>query len=135
MTSPTPAIAAASRRDPRSIFAPVVDSKFVRSLLMSVTWRVSMVVISCLLDDGETEHHSALVVLSDVAVSHPHAGVGDVEQDVDGLPGAKEHRVLPDEVGVRLAATCQDEEPTGAVDVERVVHRVVAVHGVDQADL
>src|SRR5207247_448498 len=40
----------------------------------------------------EAEHHAALVVLGDVAVRHPQSGVGDVEQDVDGLAGAAEHR-------------------------------------------
>ena len=34
--------------------------------------------------DVEAEHHPALVVLGDVAVRHPAAWVGDVEQDVDG---------------------------------------------------
>jgi hypothetical protein len=43
---------------------------------------------ACLLVDDEAEHHAALVVLGDVAVSHPVTGVGDLEQDVDGLAGA-----------------------------------------------
>jgi hypothetical protein len=38
--------------------------------------------------DPEAEHHSALVVLGDVAVGHPEAGVGDVEQDVNGFARA-----------------------------------------------
>jgi hypothetical protein len=42
----------------------------------------------CLFVDDEAEHHAALVVLGDVAVSHPVTGVGDLEQDVDGLAGA-----------------------------------------------
>src|SRR5215204_685553 len=33
--------------------------------------------------DVEAEHHSALVVLGDVAVGHPAPDVGHVEQDVD----------------------------------------------------
>ena len=49
----------------------------------------------------EAEHHAALVVLGDVAVGHPAPGVGDVEQDVDGLAGADEHGVLPDQVRLR----------------------------------
>ena len=87
------------------------------------------------LDDVEAEHHAALVVLGDVAVRHPAAGVGDLEQDVDRLAGADEHRVAPHEVRLDLAVAGEDEEPPGTVDVERVVHRVVGVHLVDQADL
>ena len=37
-------------------------------------------------------------------------GVGDVEQDVDGLAGADEHRVLPDEVRLDNIVTRQDQE-------------------------
>ena len=83
----------------------------------------------------EAEHHAALVVLGDVAVRHPQAGVGDVEEDVDGLAGADEDGVLPHEVVVGFAVAGEHEEPAGAVDVERVVHRVVLVHVVDEADL
>jgi hypothetical protein len=39
-----------------------------------------------------------LVVLGDVAVRHPPAGVGDVEEDVDGLASPHQHGVLPDGV-------------------------------------
>src|SRR5215211_4281536 len=48
----------------------------------------------------EAEHHAAFVVLGDMAVRHPKAGVGDVEQDVDRLPGQHQHRVLPDQAGL-----------------------------------
>jgi hypothetical protein len=48
-----------------------------------------------LLVDNEAEHHAALVVLRYVAVSHPVAGIRDVEQDVDRLARPHEHRVLP----------------------------------------
>ena len=75
------------------------------------------------------------VVLGDVAVRHPQPGIGDVQQDVDGLARAQQHGVLPHQVRLRLAVPGQDEEPAGAVDVERVVHRVVGVHLVDQPDL
>ena len=85
--------------------------------------------------DVEAEHHAALVVLGDVAVRHPHAGVGDVEQDVDDLAGPHEHGVLPHQVGLELAVAGEDQEAPGAVDVEGVVHRVVGVHLVDQPDL
>src|SRR4051794_34556209 len=47
--------------------------------------------------DVEAEHHPALMVFGDVAVGHPPARVRHVEQDVDRLAGAHEHRVLPDE--------------------------------------
>ena len=33
----------------------------------------------------EAEHHAALVVLGDVTVRHPQAGVRDIEEDVDGF--------------------------------------------------
>ena len=62
-------------------------------------------------------------------------GVRDVEQDVDGLAGSEEDRVLPDEIGFGLAVTREHDEAAGAVDVERVVHRVIRVHLVDEADL
>ena len=63
------------------------------------------------------------------------AGMGDVEEDVDGLAGRDEHGVLPDEVGLGDAVAGEDEEAAGAVDVERMVHRVVRVHLVDDPDL
>ena len=50
--------------------------------------------------DVEAEHHAALHVLGDVAVGHPQARVGDVEQDVYGLTRAHQHGVLPDQVGL-----------------------------------
>ena len=40
-----------------------------------------------------------------------------------------------DEVRFGLAVAGEHEEPAGAVDVERVVHRMVLVHVVDEADL
>jgi hypothetical protein len=79
--------------------------------------------------DVEAEHHPALVVLGDVAVRHPTAGGRHVEQDVDGLAGSYE----PDEVLLRKVVAGEHDEAAGAVDVERVVHRVVGVHLVDQA--
>ena len=48
--------------------------------------------------DVEAEHHPALVMLGDMAVRHPDARLGHVEQDVDGLAGPDEDGVLPDEV-------------------------------------
>jgi hypothetical protein len=75
------------------------------------------------------------VVLGDVAVRHPDAGIRHVEQDVHGLAGSKQHRVLPDEVGLGDAVAAEDEEAAGPVDVERVVHRVVGVLLVDDPDL
>ena len=75
------------------------------------------------------------MVLGDVAVRHPATRVRDVEQDVDGLAGADEDGVLPDEVGLRDAVAGEDDEAAGAVDVERVVHRMVRVHLVDEPEL
>jgi hypothetical protein len=43
----------------------------------------------------EAEHHSALVVFGDVAMRHPQARVGDVEEDVHRLTGSHKHGVLP----------------------------------------
>ena len=85
--------------------------------------------------DLEVEHHSAFVVFGDVAVGHPDSGVGDVEQDVDGLAGAHEHGVLPGQVGLDGVVAGEYEEAAGSVDVEGVVHRVIRVHLVEQADL
>ena len=80
-------------------------------------------VLTVLPRHGEAEHHAALHVLGDVAVRHPQAGVGDVEQDVDGLAGADQHGVLPHQVGLGHAVAGEHQEPAGAVQVERVVHR------------
>src|SRR5262249_36991932 len=77
----------------------------------------------------------ALVVLRDVAVGHPDARVRHVEEYVDGLAGADEHGVLPDEVRLRDAVTREDEEPPSAMNVEGVRHRMVGVHTVDEPDL
>src|SRR5215218_10191917 len=73
--------------------------------------------------DGEGEVHAALVVLGDVAVRHPLARMGDLEQEVDGLAGRDQHRVLPDEVGLGHAVAGEDQEAAGAMDVEGMVHR------------
>ena len=43
--------------------------------------------------------------------------------------------VLPDQVGLDDPVAGEDQEAARPVDVERVVHRVVGVHLVDQADL
>src|SRR5947209_8029020 len=53
--------------------------------------------------DGETEHHSALVVFGDVAVRHPSTGIGDAEKNFHGLVGSHQYRVLPHEVRIRFA--------------------------------
>src|SRR5256885_1414634 len=76
--------------------------------------------------DVEAEHHAALVVLGDVAVRHPEADVGDVQQDVDRLAGADQHGVLPDQAGLDRPIAGQDQEAAGAVNMERVVHWMVA---------
>src|SRR4051794_1165050 len=85
--------------------------------------------------DVEGEHHPALVVLGDVAVRHPAAGVGDVEEDVDGLPGPDEYGVLPDEVRLDDFIAGEDQEAPGPVDVERVRHGMVRVHLVHEPEL
>jgi len=68
-------------------------------------------------------------------VRHPDSGIGDVQQDVDGLTSADQHGVLPHQVRFHLPVAGHDQEPAGAVHVERVVHRVIGVHLVDQPDL
>ena len=85
--------------------------------------------------DVEAEHHSALVMFGDMAVRHPDAGVGDVEQDIHRLPGSYEHGVLPHEVLLCRAVPCEHDEPASPMDMKRVVHRVVGVHLVDQPQL
>src|SRR4029450_9597787 len=80
-------------------------------------------------------HHAALHVLGDVAVGHPQARVGHVEQDVHDLAGADQHGVLPDQVVLDHAVAGQDQEPPGPVQVEGVVHGVVGVHLIHQPEL
>jgi hypothetical protein len=63
------------------------------------------------------------------------AGPGELEEDVDRLARPHQHGVLPDQVGRRLVVACEHQEAAGAVHVERVVHRVIAVHRVEQAEL
>ena len=64
-------------------------------------------------------------MLGDVAVGHPAARVGHVEEDVDGLPGPDEHGVFPDQVGLDDFIASEDQEATSAVHVERVRHGMV----------
>src|SRR5687767_15587294 len=75
--------------------------------------------------DVKAEHHPALDVLGDMAMGHPHTGVGYVEQDVDGLAGADEYRILPRKVGLGCAVPREDQESAGAMDVKWVVHGVI----------
>src|SRR5215210_1658829 len=83
----------------------------------------------------EAEHHPALVMLGDMAMRHPDAGVRDVEKNVDSLAGPHQHRVLPDKVLLGGPVACEDDEAAGTVDVERMVHRVVRVHLVHEPEL
>src|SRR6476619_7495104 len=85
--------------------------------------------------DVEAEHHSALVVLGDVAMRHPSARIRDVEHDVDGFSCSHEDGVLPDEVRLLDAIAREHQEPPRAVHVERVRHWMVGVHLVDETDL
>ena len=59
----------------------------------------------------------------------------NVQEDVDGLPCAHEHRVLPHEVRLIGTVPTEHEETARAVDVEWVVHRVVGLHLVHESDL
>jgi hypothetical protein len=56
-------------------------------------------------------------------------------RDADGLAGAYEDGVLPDEVGFQDAVAGEDDETAGSVDVEGMVDRVVRVHLIDKAKL
>src|SRR4051812_35036873 len=85
--------------------------------------------------DVETEHHSAFDVLGDVAVGHPAPRIRDLEQDVDGLPSRDKDGVLPDQVLVGGTVAGKDQESTGTMDVERMVHRMVRSEFVDETDL
>src|SRR5690242_17574660 len=73
----------------------------------------------------EAEHHPALVMFGDMAVRHPHSGVGDVEEDVDGFAGSKKDGVLPDQVRFDHTVACEHDEAASPVDVERMVHGVI----------
>ena len=83
----------------------------------------------------KVKHHVAFQMLGDMAVSHPQSRFGELEQDVDRLARPHENRVLPDEVGRRLTVSRENEKSAGTVHVERMVHRMVALHRVDEADL
>ena len=61
--------------------------------------------------------------------------VGDVEQDVDGLPGAHQHGVLPDQVGFGDPLHGPAPGSGRRRAVERVAHWKVGAHLVDQSDL
>src|SRR6476659_10984345 len=74
-------------------------------------------------------------MLGDVTVRHPPPGVCDIEEDVDRFPSADEHGVFPDEIRLLDAVSCKNEKSPCAVNVERVRHRMVGVHLVDEADL
>ena len=50
-------------------------------------------------------------------------------------PVRDEDGVGPDEVRLDDAVAGQDQETARSVDVERMVHRMVGLHLVDQADL
>jgi hypothetical protein len=91
--------------------------------------------VSGLRRDGEAEHHPALVVLGYVTVRHPETRLAHVQEDVDGLPGPDEHRVLPNQIRLDKAVSAQDEKAARAVDMERVMHRMVGLHLVDEPDL
>ena len=74
-------------------------------------------------------------MLGDVTVRHPPPWIRDVEEDVDGFPGADENGVFPDEVRLFDAVSCENEKSPCAVNVERVRHRMIGVHLVHEADL
>jgi trehalose/maltose hydrolase-like predicted phosphorylase len=77
------------------------------------------------LEHLEAEHHAALDVFGDVAVSHPAPGAADIEQDVDNLTGPNQNGVLPDEVGFGHTAPVEHQETTRAVNMERMLHLMV----------
>ena len=66
-----------------------------------------------------------------MAVGHPQARIGDVQQDVHRLPGTNQHGVLPDQVRLDDPVPGQDQEAPCPVDMERMVHRMVAGHLVE----
>ena len=83
--------------------------------------------------DVEAEHHSALVMLGDVAVGHPTPDMCHVQQDVNGLPRTRRRAPCPSTPGLarHTPSRGEDEEPTRTVDVKGVVHRVVPCHLVE----
>ena len=64
-------------------------------------------------------------MLGDVAVRHPKSRVGYVEKDVDSLAGSHEHGVFPNQIALCLVISRENDEPARAVNVERMMHRVV----------
>ena len=117
---------ALSRRGRGRAVSAACPACFHRSCLAGGYWSLAV-------GNSEAEHHAALHVLGDMAVRHPQAGVGDVEQDVHGLAIADQHRVLPDQVGLGHPVAGQHQEAPGPVQVEGVLHGMV--HVVDQPDL
>src|SRR3954469_10213278 len=85
--------------------------------------------------DVEAEHHSALVMLGDMAMRHPDPRVRYVEQDVDRLTSPHEHRVLPHQVLLFGAVARKNDKAAGAMDMEGMVHRVIGIHLVDEPQL
>src|SRR5436190_13562154 len=90
-------------------YLDTVPVKPERNHRLSLTGRRSFVAFCrC---DVEAEHHPAFVMLGHMAVSHPPAWIRHVEQDVNGLAGAHEDGVLPDEVRLDDLVTREDQEP------------------------
>src|SRR6516164_5560559 len=78
-----------------------------------------MILLAGSLCDANDAHHSGLLVVGDVAVKHPVAGVVGDKGEVGALAWRDEHRVAPLSTGVRLAVPADDPK---AVPVQ--MHRV-----------
>ena len=116
-------------RDTSSTFARTLNRSLTRWLIRAAPIALIAVLELRVIVFGrvnpEAEHHPALVMLGDVTVRHPKSRVGYVEQDVDGSPVRTEHGSFQTRLAFCLAISRENDEPSGAMDVERVMHRVV----------
>jgi len=82
----------------------------------------------------EGKHHARMEVFGDVAVQHPVAGVGHVDEDVHRRADGHDGGVFPDEVGVFHPIHLQHQVSL-PVQVDGVVHRVERLRVVEEANL
>jgi carboxypeptidase PM20D1 len=85
--------------------------------------------------DPEMQHHAAFVMFGNVAMRHPHSRIRHVEQQIDRLSRGDQHRVLPHQIRFRDTVSRQDQEPTRAMDVKWMVHRMIGFHRIDHTNL
>src|SRR5688500_12541549 len=76
--------------------------------------------------------HAGFEMLGDMAVGHPAAGIVELDEEIHGSPGRKQHGVLPGMVRDRPPVPGHHHE-TLAVEVDGVVHGMEGVPVVDES--